>query len=97
MTTNRKLAAFVLAAGVGAMNLVTLAASAQADEYRGHGDRSRGTNYSRPAPRFAGRDEHRDHRGAGRAIGAITLGALMAAAIIASEGSRHRDRDYDRD
>jgi hypothetical protein len=94
MTANRKLATLALATGIGAMNLVTLGAAAQAGEYR-HGHRDGGQHYSRPAPRFAGRDEHRDHRGPGRAIGAITLGALMAAAIIASEGSRHRD--YDRD
>lgn len=94
MTINRKLATFALAAGVGAMNLVALGSSAMADEHR-RGNSDRGTHFSRPAPRYAVREEHRDHRGPGRAIGAITLGALMAAAIIASEGSHHRD--YDRD
>lgn len=95
MTVNRKLATLALATGIGAMNLVTLGASAQAGEYR-HGHRDGGQHYSRPAPRFAARPEHREHHhNGGRAIGAITLGALMAAAIIASEGSRHRD--YDRD
>lgn len=98
MTINRKLATFALAAGIGAMNLVTLGSAAMADEH-GHFDRGRGReiHYGHPAPHFAYRDEHRDHDrhhgdiGKGLAIG---LGALVLGSVIAAEANRHH-RDYD--
>ncbi len=94
MTVNRKIATLALAAGIGALNVVTLASAAQADE------RGRGRPHFAESRRDFGRGERGEHRhggnvGAGVAIG---IGALVLGSIIAAEANRrHADRDYDYD
>lgn len=95
MTVNRKIATLALAAGIGALNVVTLASAAHADE---HG---RGRPHFAESRRDFGhgreRGEHRHGGNVGAGV-AIGLGALVIGSIIAAETNRRNaDRDYDVD
>ena len=91
------IAKIAVAAGIAAVNLVTIAVPANADPHYGRGPATgyhdQGPHFSGPAPRHLPPPPPQHHRGHGNDIAkgvAIGLGALVLGTIIANEANRNR-------